>query len=89
MQMVVLVPSQISLLLRRLKKVDGVAELRCDTTGAIAVSITGGTQTLLITVNGGTATALGTSATGFTYTAPSDGTYTFVITDAENGNHNC
>jgi hypothetical protein len=49
MQMVVLVPSQISLLLRRLKQVDGVAELRCDTTGAaIAVSITGGTQTLLI-----------------------------------------
>jgi hypothetical protein len=74
MQMVVLVPSQISLLLRRLKKV-GVAELLIDTTGAIAVSITE-VHKLTITVNGGTATALGTSATGFTYTAPSDGTYT-------------
>jgi hypothetical protein len=70
-------------IIRRLKsKIDGVAELRCDHRCYCGFYNRRYTNPLY-TVNGGTATALGTSATGFTYTAPSDGTYTFVITDAD------
>jgi hypothetical protein len=84
MQMVCIRYCQISLLLRRLKQVDGVAELRCDTTGAHYCGFYNRRYTNPAHyANGGTATALGTSATGFTYTAPSDGTYTFVITTTQ------